>query len=354
MHHQYMQRCLDLAKNGLGHVAPNPMVGCVIVYNDQIIGQGYHQEYGKAHAEVNAINSVKDKSLLKSARLYVNLEPCAHFGKTPPCSDLILEHQIPEVIIGCQDSFSLVSGNGINKLIKAGVNVISGVKEKECRELNKRFFTFHEKKRPYIILKWAQTLDGFIDKKREGAMPTSINWVSNKYAKILVHQWRSQEQGIMIGTNTAINDNPQLNVRLVSGQNPTRIILDKTLKLTSQLNILDGSNSTLVFTQIENTFPTIKNTEFIGINFSANVLAQILNILFHKNIQSVIVEGGGVLLNTFLENKLWDEARVIIGNTTFGSGLEAPIINLKSQSIEELGDNKLIVYRNDIEVTDLV
>ena len=348
-HNQYMQRCIELAKNGLGNVAPNPMVGCVIVYKDQIIGEGYHQKYGKAHAEVNAINSVKDKSLLTNSRLYVNLEPCAHFGKTPPCSDLIVEYKIPEVIIGCVDSFSLVAGKGINRLRQAGISVICGVNEAECRELNKRFFTFHERKRPYVILKWAQTLDGFIDKSRESNSKPGINWISNKYSKILVHQWRTQEQAILVGNRTALNDNPQLNVRLVSGKSPLRMVLDKDLKLPNSLNLFDKSIPTLIFTQRENvtsSSSSCENIEYISIDFSVDIHPQINDFLYQKNIQSLIVEGGSSLLNSYIKNDLWDEARVIIGNTTFGSGLKAPVINLPNQFIEEFGDDKLIFFRN--------
>ncbi|HRS53852.1 MAG TPA: bifunctional diaminohydroxyphosphoribosylaminopyrimidine deaminase/5-amino-6-(5-phosphoribosylamino)uracil reductase RibD, partial [Bacteroidales bacterium] len=249
----YIRRCFDLARLGMGKVAPNPMVGCVIVNGNKIIGEGYHQEYGGYHAEVNAINSVIDKDLLKTAVLYVNLEPCAHYGKTPPCTDLIISSQIPKVVISNVDPFEKVAGKGINKLRAAGISVIVGVLKQDGKELNKRFFTFCEQKRPYIILKWAQSLDGFIDKERNSNEKLKgPTWITGDFFKKVVHKWRAEEQAIMVGTNTAINDNPKLTVREVPGKNPLRIVIDRVLKLPHNLNLFDSSTPTLVLTEQKN------------------------------------------------------------------------------------------------------
>ena len=337
-----MQRCLQLATNGLGNVAPNPMVGSVIVYNDKIIGEGYHARYGEAHAEVNAINSVKDKALLKDATLYVSLEPCSHQGKTPPCSDLIIESGIKNVVIACSDTNPLVAGKGIEKLKRAGVEVVSGILENEARELNKRFFTFHEQKRPYIILKWAQTADGFIDRKRTDNTEPALQ-ISNEHSKRLLHKWRSEEQAIMVGTNTARLDNPQLNVRLVSGKNPLRVVLDKNAELSEILNLVDGSQATLVFTSKKKD--TNNNTAYITIDFEKNVLQQVMNVLHEKQIQSVIIEGGSKLLQSFIAANLWDEARVFIANTFIGDGLAAPKLNEEPVKIEHIGTDELYLFK---------
>lgn len=341
-HEKYMQRCLQLAANGLGSVSPNPMVGCVVVHNNMIIGEGYHVNYGEAHAEVNAINSVKDKALLKDAKLYVSLEPCSHYGKTPPCSDLIIESGIKNVVIASGDTNPLVAGNGIEKLKRAGVEVITGVLEKEARELNKRFFTFHEQKRPYIILKWAQTADGFIDKNRTDNTVPALQ-ISNEHSKRLLHKWRSEEQAIMVGTNTARLDNPRIDVRLVSGKNPLRIVLDKNLELAKNLNLFDGSQPTLVFTSRKKD--TKNNTTYITIDFEKDVLQQMMNVLFEKQIQSVIVEGGSKLLQSFIDKNLWDEARVFISETFIGDGLAAPKLNAEPASIAAIESDKLYLFR---------
>ena len=245
---------------GLGSVAPNPMVGCVIVHNDEIIGEGYHEFYGGPHAEVNAINSVKNKDLLKESTVYVNLEPCNHHGKTPPCSDLLVHHQVKRVVIGCVDSFEKVAGKGIEKLRSAGIDVITNVLEKECREINKRFFSFHEKKRPYIFLKWAQTKDGFISRNKEDIKGNN-NWITCEESKTLVHQWRSEEGAILIGYNTALIDNPQLNTRLASGKNPLRIVIDNQLTLAESLHIFDNISNTIIFNSIENK--KVEKTEWV-------------------------------------------------------------------------------------------
>ena len=236
-HEKFMQRCLELAAIGSGYVAPNPMVGCVIVANDLIIGEGYHRIFGGPHAEVNAFDEVENEDLLSSATLYVSLEPCSHFGKTPPCVDLIISKKIQRVVIGCRDSNPAVSGKGIDRLKRAGIEVIEGVLENECRWLNKRFFTFHERQRPYIVLKWAQTQDGYIDRIR-GEASSGINWVTSETTKSLVHKWRSEEQSILVGRNTIINDNPSLTVREYDGRNPIRIVIDSQLQISGDQNIL--------------------------------------------------------------------------------------------------------------------
>lgn len=341
-HEKYMQRCLQLATNGLGNVAPNPMVGCVIVHNNLIIGEGFHANYGEAHAEVNAINSVKDKSLLKDATLYVSLEPCAHQGKTPPCSDLIIKSGIKKVVIACSDTNPLVAGKGIEKLKGAGVDLISGILEKDARELNKRFFTFHEQKRSYIILKWAQTADGFIDGKRKNISEPALQ-ISNEHSKRLVHKWRSEEQAILVGTNTARLDNPKLNVRMVSGKNPIRIVLDKNLELAESLNLFDGSQPTLVFTSKKKTAQN--NLEFITVDFENSVLQQVMNVLFEKQIQSVIVEGGSKLLQSFIDENIWDEARVFISETFIGEGVAAPKLNAEPVSVDTIEKDKLYLFK---------
>lgn len=341
-HVKYMQRCLQLAANGLGNVAPNPMVGCVIVHNDIIIGEGYHAYYGEAHAEVNAINSVKDKSLLKDATLYVSLEPCSHQGKTPPCTNLIIESGIKNVVIACSDTNPLVGGKGIEKLKTAGVDVISGILNEEARSLNKRFFTFHEQKRPFIILKWAQTTDGFIDKKRTDNTEPALQ-ISNEHSQRLVHKWRSEEQAIMVGTTTARLDNPRLDVRLVSGKNPLRIVADRNLELAESLNLFDGLNPTLVFTSKEKEGKT--NLDFVKIDFNENTLQQVINELFKREIQSVLMEGGSKLLQSFIEQNLWDEARVFISENYIGDGVASPKLKVKHTSIDTIGSNKLYLFQ---------
>lgn len=341
-HQIYMQRCIELAKNGLGHVAPNPLVGCVIVYERKIIGEGYHQRFGEAHAEVNAINSVSDKSLLNKSALYVNLEPCAHYGKTPPCADLIVKHQIPEVIIGCIDTFSEVAGKGIKKLEGAGCKVSAGILEKECRELNKRFFTFTEQKRPYIILKWAETADGFIAPQAQ----VQEKWITNKFSKMLVHKWRSEEPAIMVGTKTALLDNPKLNVREWRGKSPARVVLDRNLSLPADLDLFKACEGhTLVFTEKEQD--SKQGIEYIKVTFNEFLIKHVLDELYKRSIQSLIVEGGTVLLNSFISAGLWDEARIFTSIKEFGKGLKAPEIKgslISSTRIET--DNLKLIYNN--------
>jgi diaminohydroxyphosphoribosylaminopyrimidine deaminase/5-amino-6-(5-phosphoribosylamino)uracil reductase len=338
----FMRHCIRLAEKGRGNVAPNPMVGAVIVYNNKIIGEGYHRKYGEAHAEVNAINSVSDKSLLQKSTIYVSLEPCAHFGKTPPCADLIVSYKIPRVVIGMQDPFAKVNGLGIKKLESAGCNVTVGVLEKECENLNKEFITFHTKKRPYIILKWAQTIDGFIDKTRTGNDKQKPNWITDEICRSLVHKWRTEIQAIMVGTNTAAIDNPKLNVRLWEGNSPLRIVIDKNLKLSENLFLFDKTVPTIVLNEVKNS--NYNNIEYKKINFSNNFLNNLMDILYKKGINSLFVEGGLQLLNSFIENNLWDEARIFTGNIEFKEGVVAPDIKGKKTSINNIGNSILSVY----------
>lgn len=343
-----MRRCMELGKKALGSAAPNPMVGSVITYKDKIIGEGFTSRYGGPHAEVNAINSVTDKSLLKKADLYVTLEPCAHFGKTPPCADLIIKNNLKKVIIGIQDPNEKVSGNGIKKLKEAGCEVITGVLGDECRQHHKRFLTFQEKQRPYIILKWAETRDGFIapDKDKRNANPEPY-WISNSYARQRVHQWRSEEQAILVGTNTVLADNPRLDVRFWAGTSPIRIIIDKTLKLPKNLNIYDKSCRTIILTQLKDDTKYHAGIEYSIIDFEKNIGEEICRILFKKNIASVLIEGGAKTLATFINSGLWDEARIIEGDTAFGSGTKAPYIDGKLIATENIGENTIKRLLND-------
>jgi diaminohydroxyphosphoribosylaminopyrimidine deaminase/5-amino-6-(5-phosphoribosylamino)uracil reductase len=336
----FMKRCIELANKAMGYVSPNPMVGSVIVYEGKIIGEGYHENYGKSHAEVNAIASVKDKSLLPKSTLYVNLEPCAHYGKTPPCSDLIIEHKIPKVVIGCLDTFSEVAGKGIVKMENAGIEVIVGVLKKESRALNKRFFTFHEKERPYIILKWAGSNDGFIAPKNQ----TEPFWMTSSKSKKLVHQWRAEEDAILVGRITAEKDNPSLTVREVKGKNPIRIIIDRDLKLSVNLNLFNSETQTLIFNNVKTE--KIDLNYFIKIEFNT-LISNILCKLHEQNIQSVIIEGGSKTLQSFIDKNIWDEARIFTTNKELTDGVKSP--NIKGKIIEEkeVGGDSLEVIIND-------
>lgn len=320
-----MQRCLELSKKGLGFVAPNPLVGCVIVHDNKIIGEGYHQLFGGPHAEVNAINSVKDKDFLKNSTLYVSLEPCSHFGKTPPCTDLIISAGIPRVVISCMDPFPKVAGKGIESLKNAGIQVETGILEKESEWINRRFFTFHKKQRPYIILKWAETKDGFIDIDRKEKSP-KITWITNETCRTLVHKWRTEEQAILIGTNTAIKDNPQLTSRMWIGKNPLRIVLDKNLTLAKNLNVFNNESDTLIVTQVESPSKS-KHITHLTTTFDNKLFQNLLKTLYDHGVQSIIVEGGLHTLNSFINDNLWDEARIFTGNMEFTKGLPAPEIN---------------------------
>jgi diaminohydroxyphosphoribosylaminopyrimidine deaminase / 5-amino-6-(5-phosphoribosylamino)uracil reductase len=343
---KYMRRCIELAKNGLGTTYPNPLVGSVIVYNNKIIGEGWHKKSGEPHAEVNAVNSVKDKSLLKKSTIYVSLEPCSHFGKTPPCCDLIIKNEIPNVVIGTIDPNIKVAGNGIKKLIEAGKNVTVGVLEAECLELNNRFFTFHLKKRPYVILKWAESQDGFIAPIKNLRKEQKPVWITNEFSRQLVHKWRSEEQAILVGTNTVIDDNPKLDVRDWEGNNPIRIILDQNNRIPKDSHIYDNKVKTIIISnlaQVNNG----ENTTFDVIDFERNLANQILKVLYKHKIQSVIIEGGLQTLQTFIEENLWDEARIFIGNNCFINGIKAPIIALKNIKKHSIGNDLLIISRNN-------
>jgi len=319
---KYLKRTLFLAKLGKGDTAPNPMVGSVIVHDGKIIGEGYHEKCGEAHAEVNAINSVKNKDLLSKSTLYVNLEPCAHYGKTPPCSNLIIEHHIPRVVIGCIDSYSEVAGKGIEKMQKAGIEVKIGVLEEESLELNKRFFSFHTNKRPYIILKWAQSSNGFMDIDRSET-DKGIFWITQVETKTLVHKWRAEEAGILVGRQTIENDNPSLTCRDYEGNHPTRFVIDKDLK-TNYTNFTLSKDGVKTYIFNQNQSKKAGNIEYIKIdNFS---LDSILNEIYNLNIQSIIVEGGKFTLTQFIENNLWDEARVLTGIGNIENGVSSPSI----------------------------
>lgn len=315
-----MHRCLQLAKMGTGNVAPNPMVGAVLVYENEIIGEGYHQQYGQAHAEVNCINNVSEanQSVIEKSTLYVSLEPCAHFGKTPPCADLIIKNKIPNVVIACRDSYEEVDGKGIQKLQQAGVNVIVGILEKEALELNKRFFTFHRKQRPYIILKWAQSKDAKIARHDFSALK-----ISNDITNRMVHKWRSEEAAILVGTNTALHDNPSLTTRLWKGNNPVRLVLDLQLKLPLSLHLFDGSVKTIVFNQVKHEEEN--GVTFYKLSSGEDIIYGLLNALYRLKIQSVLVEGGARLLQSFIDQNYWDEARIITNEQLIiESGINAP------------------------------
>ena len=339
----YMLRCIELAKQAEGLTYPNPMVGSVVVYDGKIIGEGYHQKYGTPHAEVNAINSVKDKSLLSKSTLYVNLEPCSHHGKTPPCSLLIIEKKIKRVVIGCVDTFSEVSGKGIEMLQNAGIKVQVGILEEESRELNKRFFTYHEKKRPYIILKWAETADGFIDYNREVVKDNRPTWISNAQSLRLVHKWRSREQAILVGSTTALKDNPSLTVRSWSGKSPLRIVIDRNNKLPNDLPLFDKSVETVMFTS---KISEARDITQVKIDNFDNPIPEIVEYLYEREIQSIIIEGGSTILTQFINQNLWDEARVFIGKDRFIDGLKAPKLMLETINFSKLGNTELLLYRN--------
>lgn len=328
-HHTYMHRCLQLARLGAGSVAPNPMVGAVLVHEDRIIGEGYHQQYGGPHAEVVCIASVKeeDRQLIARSVLYVSLEPCAHFGKTPPCADLILAHRIPKVVVGCRDPFAAVNGKGIEKLIAAGVDVSVGILEEECRQLNKRFFCFHQQHRPYILLKWAQTADGKI-----AAADSERLMISNELSNRLMHGRRSEEMAILVGANTAMLDNPSLTTRLWPGKSPLRLVVDHHLRLPHHLHLFDAAVPTIVFNLLQHTvnddWQQAKGWKGIGyyqISEDSLLVHQIIQALYQLNIQSVMVEGGAQLLQSFIDEGLWDEVNVITNTELFAdAGLPAP------------------------------
>jgi diaminohydroxyphosphoribosylaminopyrimidine deaminase/5-amino-6-(5-phosphoribosylamino)uracil reductase len=315
------------------------MVGCVIVKNGLIIGEGYHSEYGGKHAEIKAIESVLDQKEIENSTVYISLEPCVHHGKTPPCVNELINRKIKIAVIGSRDSNPIVGGKGIESLKRAGIEVHENVLSEACRTLNKRFFTFHEKRRPYVILKWAQTSDGYLDKNREIG-EKGINWISSPESKVLVHKWRSEEQSILVGRNTIMNDNPSLTVREISGKNPTRIVIDSQLQLSKDVNIFSKDAPTLVFNRLKND--QTDGVEWIKISETST--KHILDELFKRNIQSVLVEGGSRTLQYFIIDNVWDEARVIVGDVKFGDGVKAPVMNKVPSRAHQFSDHDTIYY----------
>ncbi len=340
----YMRRCFELASHGLGNTRTNPLVGSVIVHNDNIIGEGYHHEYGGPHAEVNAIRNVKDKSLLQDSTIYINLEPCSHFGKTPPCSTLILNYKIPRAVISNSDPFPSVSGRGIEALKNGGTEVTYGVLEDEGAYLNSRFLTFHRKKRPYIILKWAETSDGFIDIERQEGDPVGTNWITDEIARTLVHKWRSEEAGLMAGTNTIIADNPKLNVRRWTGNSPLRITFDRNGRIPESANILDNSQDTLVFTCQQERYSGKTNSVLIDHDYD---IEDVLSELYDQKIISILVEGGQQVHQAFIASGLWDEARVFKGRMMFSQGVKAPVIDQSAAEVLQFENSKLYIFYNN-------
>ena len=336
----FMRRALDLAHLGTGHVRPNPLVGCVVTHQGRIIGEGWHQQYGGPHAEVNALAAVADQSLLKHSRVYVTLEPCAHHGQTPPCTDLLIDKGVPEVVVCNDDPFPLVAGRGIGKLRAAGVRVETGLLAPEGRQLNRRFFTFHEKKRPYLVLKWAETADGFLAGRY--FQPVQI---SCPQAGLLTHQWRAEEAAILVGTRTALHDNPRLSVRDWPGQQPTRLVIDKNLSLPPAHNLLDGSQPTLIYTYRQ---PYHKaNLALVTLSEADDLLPQVIADLYQRQIQSVLVEGGPTVLNALLQAGLWDEIRVFRAPMRLGQGIAAPRLGLSGlHAVENVGADELFRYVN--------
>lgn len=338
MNELFMHRALELAAKGKGHTCPNPLVGCVIVHKGSIIGEGWHQAFGGPHAEVNAINSVIDKNRLSESSVYVNLEPCVHFGKTPPCVALLIQHQVKKVFIGNVDPHPLVQGRGVQKLKAAGIEVVVGVLKKEGEALNRSFFTFAQKKRPYILLKWAETADGFMAQKNY-ATP----WISNELSTMLVHQWRSEEDAILVGSNTALYDNPQLSVRHWSGKHPLRLLIDRQLRLPTSLHLFDQSQPTLCYNCRK--AKKLLNLEYVKL-LEKNFLASLLKDLYKRKIQSLIVEGGSRLLHEFIQQGSWDEARVFVSDKKFVEGLPAPSLKCKPQVVERILNDKLMLFYN--------
>lgn len=329
----YMRRALDLALNGCGNVSPNPLVGCVIVHEGKIIGEGWHKKYGSAHAEVNAIEDVIDKALLRESTLYVNLEPCSHTGKTPPCADMIIREGLQKVVIANKDINPLVAGGGIRKLRDAGISVITDVLKNEGLNLNRRFFTYMEKKRPHIILKWAETSDGFIVRKNNDS-----KWISDDYSRQLVHKWRAEEDAVLVASGTAWYDNPSLNVRDWTGRDPVRIVIDRYLKLGANQHLFDRKQKTICYNLIKED--SDQNLSYIRLE-NKNFLESMVENLFQQKIQSVIIEGGGQLLNSFIKANLWDEARIFVSPQRFEQGVSAPIIRGIIKEIQKLDNDWL-------------
>ena len=341
-HIKYMERCIELASEGIGNTYPNPMVGCVIVHNNKIIGEGSHQQYGCNHAEVNAINSVVDKDILKESTLYVNLEPCNHYGKTPPCTKLILEKGIKNVIIGSKDPNSHVLGGGISTLISNGCNVEYGIMKNECDLLNKRFFTYHNQKRPYIILKWAESKDGYISPKKSNRNKGDIFWISNEESRKMSHYFRSQEHSILVGVQTVIDDDPELTTRLVEGNNPKRIVLDPNNRIPLNSKVLSNESETIIFSSTKNLELNIDN-EVIN-QFD---LDSILESLFKRGIQSIIVEGGAYTIQKFIDSDKWDCIRIFKSENNLKEGLVAPKYEIDKLDFKLVGDNKFYeIFKN--------
>lgn len=346
-HKKYMQRCIELAKNGLGNTYPNPLVGSVIVHNGKIIGEGYHTKAGMPHAEINAINSVKDKSLLKKSTIYVSLEPCSHFGRTPPCALKIAELGIPKVVIGTIDTTDKVRGKGVQILKNAGIDVTVGILENEARQLNRRFFTYHEKKRPYIILKWAQTADGFLAPAKDIRNNIEPYWISGQNERALVHKWRTEEQAILIGRNTLEFDNPQLNARFWTGDNPIPIVIGSNIDFKKNYNLFSSAAKVILFSHRNYSFIP-KNVEFHKIFDKKNTIKEIMNYIYKLGIQSVIVEGGAYTHKKFIENNLWDEARIFVGKKFFGKGIKIAEVNFENfQNKIEFKNSTLYFFKNN-------
>lgn len=348
IHEKYIKRCIELAQNGLGRTYPNPMVGSVLVHNERIIGEGWHRKAGEPHAEVNAINSVRNRELLKKATIYVSLEPCSHYGKTPPCSNLIINSGIKDVVIGTVDPFSEVAGKGIKKLMDGGCRVHVGVLEEECRDVIIRFTTFHLKNRPYIILKWAESSDGFLSPERDQAERKPI-WISNRYSKQLVHKWRAEEQAILVGTKTAIADNPKLNTRLWKGPDPVRVVLDRKLRIPEDSVLFDGTAKTIVISgeKTEKEQQNRQNLIFEKADFDKDLASEVCRVLYKHEIQSVIIEGGRQTLQTFIDAGLWDEVRRVIGTVSFKNGIKAPDFSGRQVLERNIEGDQLKIYKND-------
>ena len=351
---KFMQRCLDLAVSAQGNTYPNPLVGSVIVHRGVIIGEGYHLKAGGPHAERVAINSVVNRELLTSSTLYVNLEPCSHFGKTPPCSDLIIETGIKRIVAGTIDTSDKVSGKGISSLRNAGCEVITGILEDECRRVNRRFFTYHEKKRPYIILKWAESSDGFLDIDRDKLSGRRPTWITGKPERVLVHRWRAAEQSILVGAGTVRTDDPLLNVREWTGNDPLKLILSSSGRLNKDSGIFSSGGKVVVFTH-ENEIKQEYSARIIHLDRNLSSAKQILNFLYDSGIQSLFIEGGAEILNLFISEGLWDEARIFYGKALFGNGIKAPELKGRIFSKTEFSESRLEVVSNDhIQVDKVV
>ena len=346
-----MSRCIDLAENGLGQTYPNPLVGCVIVHQGRIIAEGWHRKAGEAHAEVEALNRVKNPEQLNDCTLYVSLEPCSHFGKTPPCSDRIIASGIKKIVIGTMDPFAAVAGRGIRKLMEAGCEVKVGVLEDACRMLNRRFFTYHQLNRPYIILKWAQSPDGYIAPAPATRTSRDPVWISNPFSKQLVHKWRSEEQGILVGTNTVVDDNPKLDTREWAGNNPVRILLDPNSRIPQQSNVFNGKTKTIRIVGKSTGMTVHSSADYIteSIDYSAPVAEQLAAVLHRHDIQSIIVEGGARTLESFISANLWDEARIFTGNADINKGVSAPPIHGRTTKTITLLQDRLRFVFNSLE-----